>query len=105
VDIIFLQEVSKSALRQILMGDRIRGSWFSREGDDAAWGTQPFSMMTLLSKTRFTPFYDPSNAVLGSIWRALYPSRFDRDALCCDIFIPSFEESSVVLLLHEAQRF
>ncbi|KAJ5806868.1 hypothetical protein N7474_010460 [Penicillium riverlandense] len=94
VDIIFIQEVSKSALSQILMDDRIRGSWFSSEGDEAAWGTQRFSMMTLLSKTRFAPSDDASNAVLGPIWRVRYPSRYGRDALCCDIFIPSLEESS-----------
>ncbi|KAJ5440419.1 Endonuclease/exonuclease/phosphatase [Penicillium cf. griseofulvum] len=27
-----------------------------------------------------------SNATLGPIWRVKYPSHFDRDALCCDIF-------------------
>lgn len=76
------------------MDDRIRESWFSSEGDDAAWGTQPFSTMTLLSKTRFAPSYDAGSAAIGRIWRVPYPSRFGRDALCCDTFISSFEEPS-----------
>ena len=42
VDIIFLQEVSKLALQQILQDERIRGSWFSSERDNEAWGNQPF---------------------------------------------------------------
>ena len=32
---------------------------------------------------------DPQHAALGPIWRVKYPSRFERDALCCDILLPS----------------
>ncbi|KAF4966046.1 hypothetical protein FSARC_6246 [Fusarium sarcochroum] len=39
--------------------------------------------MMLLSKDRFT------SSDLGPSWRVKFPSRFDRDALCCDIFVPS----------------
>jgi len=42
--------------------------------------------MTLVSGSRLT---DPQNAALGPIWRVKYPSRFERDALCCDILLPS----------------
>ncbi|KAJ5463201.1 Endonuclease/exonuclease/phosphatase [Penicillium sp. IBT 31633x] len=94
VDIIFLQEVSRPALQQILNDDRIRESWFSSERDDTAWGKQSFASMTLVSKACFALDSDPgmSNATLGPIWRVKYPSHFDRDALCCDIFAPSSSE-------------
>ncbi|KAJ4259656.1 hypothetical protein NW762_007586 [Fusarium torreyae] len=39
--------------------------------------------MMLLSKDRFT------SSNLGPSWRVKFPSRFGRDALCCDIFVPS----------------
>ncbi|KAJ5206560.1 Endonuclease/exonuclease/phosphatase [Penicillium cf. griseofulvum] len=60
VHVVFLQEVSRSALQQILNNDRIRGSWFSSERDDTSWGIHSCTFC--------------------------YPSHFDRDALCCDIF-------------------
>lgn len=78
--IIFLQEVSKAALRQILSTEHIRTSWLSSEGDDRVWGPEPFTTMTLISKT--------SIALPGPIWRVSYPSYFDRDALFCDLFLP-----------------
>lgn len=94
VDIVFLQEVSRPALQQILQDVRIRGSWFSSERDDRAWGKQSFATMILLSKARFAldPATSMGNPGLGPLWRAKYPSHFDRDALCCDIFVPSIGE-------------
>lgn len=83
VHIIFLQEVSRPALQQILKDKRIRDHWVSSERDDAVWGKQSFATMSLLSKARF-----PS-ATLGPIWRVSYPNHFNRDALCCDVFVPS----------------
>ncbi|KAE8377730.1 Endonuclease/exonuclease/phosphatase [Aspergillus bertholletiae] len=80
VHIVFLQEVPRAALEQILKDERIRGSWFSSKRDDTAWGKQSFATMTLLSKTCF------ALAALGPIWRVAYPSHFGRDALCCDLF-------------------
>ncbi|KAJ6008374.1 Endonuclease/exonuclease/phosphatase [Penicillium herquei] len=90
VDIIFLQEVSKSALRHILEDERIRESWISSEPDDSAWGNRPFSTMTLVSKTRFTLRSDSGicSIARGLIWRVKYPSHFGRDALCCDLILP-----------------
>lgn len=97
VDIIFLQEVSKAALEQILQDERIQSCWFSSERDKTSWGGHQFATMTLVSKARFGSTSDPgiSNG-LGPIWRVKspwYPSRFDRDALCCDVFIASPQES------------
>jgi tyrosyl-DNA phosphodiesterase 2 len=91
VDIIFLQEVSRPALQQILQNDRIREFWFSSERDDTAWGHQSFATMTLLSRSRFSLNSNSKmrHASLGPVWRIKYPSRFERDALCCDIFVPS----------------
>ncbi|KAJ5178882.1 endonuclease/exonuclease/phosphatase family protein [Penicillium capsulatum] len=83
VDIIFLQEVSRPALQQILKDEHIRENWLSSECDDVAWGKQSFATMTLLSKTHF------ASAHVGPIWRAQFPSHFARDALCCDIFVPA----------------
>lgn len=93
IDIVFLQEVSRPALQQILSDDRIRESWLSSERDDAAWGKQSFATMTLMSKARFAldPVSRIGNAILGPLWRVEYPSHFERDALCCDIFVPSFQ--------------
>ncbi|GKZ25933.1 hypothetical protein AbraIFM66951_002457 [Aspergillus brasiliensis] len=87
VDIIFLQEVSKPALQQILKDERVRELWLSSECDDTSWGDQSFAVMTLLSKARFT-----TTAVIGPIWRVKFPSHFARDALCCDIFVSSPKE-------------
>ncbi|PIG89872.1 hypothetical protein AARAC_008610 [Aspergillus arachidicola] len=88
VHIVFLQEVSKAALQQILKDERIRGSWISSEQDDTAWGKQSFATITLLSKARF------ASTALGPVWRVAYPSHFDRDALCCDIFVSCGRERS-----------
>ncbi|CAG7944373.1 unnamed protein product [Penicillium olsonii] len=91
VDVIFFQEVSKPALQYILEDERIRESWISSECDDTAWGRQSFTTITLMSKTRFGRDADSgtNKAILGPVWRVKYPSRFDRDALCCDTFVPS----------------
>ncbi|KAG5973495.1 hypothetical protein E4U55_000496 [Claviceps digitariae] len=93
VDIIFLQEVSRQALRHILADAHIRTCWYSSEpDDDSRWHAgQLFATMTLLSKRRFAPGHDasPAFAKLGPLWRLKYPSRFGRDALCCDVFVPS----------------
>ncbi|KAE8163919.1 hypothetical protein BDV40DRAFT_299064 [Aspergillus tamarii] len=83
VHIVFLQEVSKAALQQILKDECIRGSWISIEQGETAWGKQSFATMTLLSKARF------ASAAPGPIWMVAYPSHFDRNALCCDIFVSS----------------
>ncbi|CAG8192384.1 unnamed protein product [Penicillium salamii] len=96
VDIVFLQEVSRSALEQILSDDRVRQNWFSSEGGHSSWGTRSFSTATLVSKTRFASHCDPgkSNSSLGPAWRVKYPSRYARDALFCDIFLSSPDEST-----------
>ncbi|CAG8125420.1 unnamed protein product [Penicillium olsonii] len=95
VDIVFLQEVSREALEQILSDDRIRQSWVSSEGDDSSWGTRMFTSVTLVSKARFASHGEPGkrNHSLGPVWRIKYPSRFARDAIVCDIFLPRSNES------------
>ncbi|KAL3422686.1 endonuclease exonuclease phosphatase family protein [Phlyctema vagabunda] len=97
-DIIFFQEVSLVALKFLLDDSRIRESWFSSEAGAANWDGQSFATMTLLAKSRFaTTQRDAAaeKAVLGPVWRVQYPTRFGRDALCCDIFIPSSHVDSV----------
>ena len=90
VDIIFLQEVSRAALSVMLNDVRIRQHWFSSEVDAADWGGHLFASMTLLSKARFTyPKGSSEMSTLGPVWKVKYPSRFGREALCCDIFVPS----------------
>ncbi|KAG5919081.1 hypothetical protein E4U53_004028 [Claviceps sorghi] len=98
VDVIFLQEVSRPALRHILGDAHIRQCWYSSESDDAHWRAHPFATMTLLSKRRFGHLghlghlghgdgAHAAGAKLGPLWRLKYPSRFGRDALCCDVFV------------------
>ncbi|KFZ13890.1 hypothetical protein V501_03466 [Pseudogymnoascus sp. VKM F-4519 (FW-2642)] len=82
-DIIFLQEVSRPSLELLLGDERIRESWFSSEPDSKNWGGQIFATMTLLSKARFS-----GRARIGPVWRVKFQSKFGRDALCCDIFLP-----------------
>lgn len=80
-DIIFLQELSRAAIAHILEDPRLRQDWLLSDADDAISGGQSFKSMTLLSKARFqTP---------GPVWRVNFPSRYARDALCCDVFVPS----------------
>lgn len=86
VDIIFLQEVSRSALWALLEMPWLREHWYSSEADTTNWGKQAFANMTFVSRTRLT---GPEHAALSPIWRVKYPSRFERDALCCDILLPS----------------
>ena len=86
VDIIFLQEVSQSALQALLEIPWLREHWYSSEADTINWGRQSFASMTFVSRSWFS---GSDSAALGSIWRVDYPSRFERDALCCDILLPS----------------
>lgn len=91
-DVIFFQEVSRRALVFILENTWVRDTWISSEADESMWDGVQFSTMMLLSRTRFSSIRDtstsphPSTFSAGSVWRVKYPSRFKRDALCCDIF-------------------
>lgn len=80
VDVVFLQEVSHPALLFLLDDARIRDNWYSSDADASRWGGQSFGTITLVSKRRFD-----GAVALGPVWRVKYPSRFGRDALCCDI--------------------
>lgn len=82
VDIIFFQELSAKAFLGLLDEPEIRRGWFLSDANGVLPAGQSFTTITLLSKRRFqTP--NP-----GPAWRVKYPSRFQRDALCCDIFVP-----------------
>ncbi|POS81282.1 hypothetical protein DHEL01_v200332 [Diaporthe helianthi] len=102
LDIIFLQEVSKKALSHLLKDTWVQETWISSEADETNWaGGVPFATTTLLSRSRFqppisNPHHHPSSSPgttpdsawgfsLGPVWRVRFPSRFQRDALCCDI--------------------
>lgn len=92
-DIILLQEVSRPALRTIMDTQWIQEHWYSSEADTTSWGKQAFASMTLVSRSRFC---NPSSAAkhiatIGPIWRVKYSSRFERDALCCDILLPPLD--------------
>ena len=105
-DIVFFQEVSRKALVYLLQNAWIKDFWISSEADDRNWADVPFATMTLLSRSRFgvpssnsNPGSQPASTWLpgaaatassggfhlGPVWRVKYPSRFNRDALCCDI--------------------
>lgn len=87
VDILFLQELSAKAFLRLLDEPEIRQGWFLSDADGALPAGQAFTTITLLSRARF---HSPNP---GPVWRVKYPSRFQRDALCCDIFIPLGTES------------
>lgn len=96
-DVVFFQEVSKKALSYLLKRDWIRDHWISSEANETNWADVPFASMTFLSRSRFSPGGRPESPApssagtstggfsLGPVWRIKYPSRFKRDALCCDI--------------------
>lgn len=93
-DVIFLQEVSKSAMLALLEMPWLREHWYMSEAGTTNWGKQSFASVTLVSKARFASVgtgtgTDSQQASLGPIWRVKYPSRFEREALCCDILLPS----------------
>lgn len=99
-DIVFFQEVSRKALTHLLQSAWFREHWVSSEVDETNWAEVSFATMTLLSRSSFcglpgnpenTPESTSSSpADSGSgicpVWRVKYPSRFKRDALCCDVF-------------------
>lgn len=99
-DIVFFQEVSSKALAHLLQSAWFREHWVSSEVDETNWAEVPFATMTLLSRSSFcglagnlentleSTSSSTSDAGSGDcpIWRVKYPSRFKRDALCCDIF-------------------
>ncbi|KAF2256719.1 DNase I-like protein [Trematosphaeria pertusa] len=80
-DVIFLQDVNKAAIAQLLAHPWIQQQWYSSEADDSKFGKQSFATVTLISKICL---FNHSIS-LGPIWRVSLPSRFDRDALCCDL--------------------
>jgi tyrosyl-DNA phosphodiesterase 2 len=80
IDIIFLQELSREAFLLLLDEPQIRQGWFLTDADGILPAGQSFTTITLLSKARFQ---SPNP---GPVWRVKYPSRFERDALCCDVF-------------------
>lgn len=90
-DVIFLQELTQIAFETVLSDPRIRRGWVLSEGNTATWQNAHFSTVTLLSRSRFglPQVSRPGGATLGPVWRVRYPSRFARDALCCDVFLPS----------------
>ncbi|KAL2146530.1 hypothetical protein VTI28DRAFT_3711 [Corynascus sepedonium] len=82
-DIIFLQEVCKDAFLHLLEESEVRRNWILSDADAILPAHQLFTTITLLSKARF------QNLTFGPVWRVNFPSRFGRDALCCDVFVPS----------------
>ncbi|KAI1844344.1 hypothetical protein JX266_009438 [Neoarthrinium moseri] len=102
-DIVLFQEVSRKALAYLLQNTWVREFWISSEADETNWVDVSFATMTLLSRFRFNSLSSESGSnpesaspvtaaisngslLLGPVWRVKYPSRFNRDALCCDIF-------------------
>jgi tyrosyl-DNA phosphodiesterase 2 len=82
-DVIFLQEVCREALQALLKDSWIQQQWYTSDIDTSAFGTQKFISITLVSKLWVT-----TNGIqLAAIWRTPLPSRFGRDALCCDIIL------------------
>lgn len=87
-NVIFLQEVSKDALAALLGEPWIQQKWYISDIDASAFGTQKFISVTLVSKV----WVATEGILLGAIWRIPLPSRFGRDALCCDMLLNSSSE-------------
>jgi tyrosyl-DNA phosphodiesterase 2 len=84
-DIIFFQEVSKVALNTLLEDPWIQNHWISSEADTSKFGKQAFATVTLISSSCLVTH----GITLGRIFRIPLPSRFDRNALCCDLLLNS----------------
>ncbi|KAK3897273.1 hypothetical protein C8A05DRAFT_39185, partial [Staphylotrichum tortipilum] len=79
VDILLLQELSREAFLHLLSSPTVRARWLLSDADGVLPAGQSFTTITLLSRVRFP---NP-----GPVWRVQYPTRFGRDALCCDVFV------------------
>ena len=84
-DVVFLQEVSEEGLTALLEDSWIQQNWYISDVNASAFGTQKFISITLVSK----PWVVTDGIHLGAIWRVALPSRFRRDALCCDLIFNS----------------
>jgi tyrosyl-DNA phosphodiesterase 2 len=85
-DLICLQEVCESALATLLASPWMQTHWYSSEPNQGFKNTgQKFRSMTLVSKSCLQKY----QISLGPLWRVPLPSRFQRDALCCDLLLQS----------------
>ncbi|KAJ5030527.1 Endonuclease/exonuclease/phosphatase [Bipolaris maydis] len=83
--VIFLQEVSKKALTELLEDPWIQRNWYTSNVDHSAFRIQKFISVTLVSRG----WVATHGILLGALWRISLPSRFIRDALCCDMIFNS----------------
>ncbi|CAA9963793.1 Endonuclease/Exonuclease/phosphatase family protein [Pyrenophora teres f. maculata] len=84
-DVVFLQEVSKEGLAALVEEPWIQQNWYTSDANASAFGNQKFISITLVSKL----WVATDGILLGAIWRISLPSRFGRDALCCDLILNS----------------
>jgi tyrosyl-DNA phosphodiesterase 2 len=63
-------------------------NWYTSDANASAFGNQKFISITLVSKL----WVATDGILLGAIWRCSLPSRFGRDALCCDLIFNSSSE-------------
>jgi tyrosyl-DNA phosphodiesterase 2 len=92
IDIIFLQEVSREALISLLEEPWIQQNWYTSDISASAFrhAHQKFISITLVSKLWLV---GTNGIQLGAVWRIPLPSRFGRDALCCDVLVNSSSSS------------
>ncbi|RYN44135.1 hypothetical protein AA0113_g4208 [Alternaria arborescens] len=84
-DVVFLQDVSRESLTALLEDLWIQQNWYISDVNFSAFGKQKFISINLVSKL----WVATDGIVLGAIWRVSLPSRFERDALCCDLILNS----------------
>ncbi|PYH95096.1 hypothetical protein BO71DRAFT_212849 [Aspergillus ellipticus CBS 707.79] len=99
-NILFFQEVSRATLKHLLDDPWVREHWYACEGNLHSWGGHVFSTITLLSKSAFSADKCHDKISIGPVWRVKYPSKFDRDALCCDVFLPSSDTRVRLINVH-----
>jgi tyrosyl-DNA phosphodiesterase 2 len=84
-NVVILQEVSREALTTLLEESWIQQNWYTSDANASTFGNQKFISITLVSKL----WVATSGISLGAIWGVSLPSRFGRDALCCDLVLNS----------------
>jgi len=100
-DVLFFQEVSIHALYFLLSDSWIRSNWYSSEADLTHWAFQSFATMILLSKHAFTASSsDTTKYRMGRVWRVEFPSMYGRDALCCDVHLPTTDTPVRLITVH-----
>jgi tyrosyl-DNA phosphodiesterase 2 len=95
-DIIFFQEATSPARKDLLNNARVRSGFLVSDAEDeTSFNAKNMATMTLLSRKRFACGPDPQlvegtgKLTAKGIFRMALPSDYEKDALCVDVVDPS----------------